>query len=76
MSTEIPKPPTPAEATYIYRLDPETMLPVTVGKVFVKENGEAWVLLNKDAVASGLGMTNINGMALLTEGEFESQEPE
>lgn len=70
-------PPQPArqeESIYIYRLDQETMLPVVVGKVFVDTHGDAWVRINATDLAAGIGVEDIDGVALLDRDSFNGQD--
>lgn len=59
-----PRPANDADAVYLYRLDPESKLPVVVGKVFVDENRDAWVRINETDLAAGIGVENIDGVSL------------
>jgi hypothetical protein len=71
-------PPTPVreqETVYIYRYDPVTSLPVIVGKVFIDENADAWVKINETDLAKGIGVMNIDGVAMVSAAEFNAQEP-
>ena len=71
-------PPAPAhvqDAVYLYRLDPVSNLPVVVGKAFVNDVGRGWVFLIKEDLAAGIG-AEVQGLGLVTAGEFQSQEPE
>jgi len=77
-STVDPNPPVPAreeETVYLYRVDPKTHLPVVIGKVFIDTKGDAWVRINKDDLAEGIGVEDIDGVALMTRGDFQHLEP-
>lgn len=64
-----------AHSVYIYRLDPMTNLPMIVGKVFVDPQGDAWVRINETDLAEGIGVENIDGVALLNREQFNHMEP-
>ena len=73
-----PNPPEPAreeESVYLYRVDKATHLPVVIGKVFIDKFGDAWVRINKDDLAEGIGVADIDGVALMTRGDFQNLEP-
>ncbi|QCG77552.1 hypothetical protein SEA_DIZZYRUDY_56 [Microbacterium phage DizzyRudy] len=65
-----------SEAVYLYRYDPVTNLPVVVGKIFIDENRDAWVRLNATDLAEGIGVEDIDGVALLNRDQFNHMEPE
>lgn len=73
--TEPAKPQNEAETVYLYRVDKESKLPVVIGKVFIDAAGDAWVRINKDDLAEGIGVTDIDGVALMTRGDFNAREP-
>lgn len=70
-----PKPAREPESVYIYRVEPATHLPVIVGKVFIDAQGDAWVRINAEDLASGIGVENIDGVALLSREDFNFEEP-
>lgn len=72
---EPPMPGKEGESVYLYRVDPATHLPVVIGKVFIDAAGDAWVKINKDDLAEGLGVQDIDGVALMSRGDFQAQEP-
>jgi len=63
------------ESVYLYRVDKATQLPVVIGKVFIDKAGDAWVRINKDDLAAGIGVVDIDGVALMTRGDFHALEP-
>lgn len=60
-----PTPAKPENVVYIYRIEEETSLPVIVGRVFIDENKDAWVQINETDLAEGIGVENIDGVALM-----------
>jgi len=72
---EAPKPANERESVYLYRVDPESHLPVVIGKVFIDTKGDAWVRINAEDLAAGIGVENIDGVALMTRADFQAQEP-
>lgn len=70
MSDTQPKAAPNKRSVYIYHHDPATELAIAVGKVFVDENGDAWVRINKDDLASAIGVEDIDGVALVTAEQF------
>lgn len=64
------------EPRYLYRLDPETRLPVVIGKVFIDNNGDAWVRIDSEELAKGINAENIDGVALLDHATFVSLDQE
>lgn len=68
-----PEPEKNADSVYIYRLDLETRLPVVVGKVFVDAQGDAWVRINATDLAEGIGVKDIDGVALMDRDTFNAQ---
>ncbi|AWN03298.1 hypothetical protein PBI_CAMILLE_51 [Microbacterium phage Camille] len=80
MADEEPHGPFPVpvreeETSYLYRYDPETSLPVIVGKIFVDKDGDAWVRINSTKLAAALGVEDIDGVALVNNDQFEVMEP-
>jgi hypothetical protein len=73
---ELPSPARDAETVYIFRQDPETQLPVIVGKVFIDTRGDAWVKINSTDLAAGIGVTDIDGISLVDRDAFNAQELE
>ena len=69
-----PEPKEESKSIYIYRFDLETNLPVIVGKVFVDKNNDAWVRINAETLAAGIGVENIDGVALLDSVTFDNME--
>lgn len=65
-----------AKSVYIYRVDAETNLPVIVGKVYIDPQGDAWVRINATDLAEGIGVEDIDGVALLGRDQFNHMEPE
>ena len=66
-------PPSPSEeskSVYIYRMDQETKLPVVIGKIFIDEEGDAWVRINATDLAEGLGIEDIDGVSLMNRDQF------
>lgn len=55
---------------YLYHHDPETELAIIVGKVFVDGAGDAWVTISKEDLAEAIGVEDIDGVALMTRGQF------
>ena len=69
-----PSPKDDSKSVYIYRFDQETSLPVIIGKIFVDENEDAWVRINAQDLAEGIGVENIDGVALLDRDTFNGME--
>jgi hypothetical protein len=69
---EPPAPVRNAESVYIFRYDPETKLPVVVGKVFIDSDGNAWVRINATDLAAGIGVEDIDGVALMNREQFNA----
>lgn len=69
-----PEPAKGSESVYIYRIDPVTNLPVIIGKVFVDGKGDAWVRINATDLAEGIGVQDIDGVALLGREQFNQLE--
>ena len=67
-----PSQPAPGtESVYLYRLDPETHLPLIVGKVFIDKDENAWVRINAQDLAAGIGVEDIDGVALLDKYHYD-----
>lgn len=71
-----PEPEHQSETVYIYRLDQVTNLPVVVGKVFIDASGDAWVRINSTDLAEGIGVEDIDGVALVNRDQFNVMEPQ
>ena len=63
-----------SETAYIYRIDPESQLPVVVGKLFKDEAGRPWVRLSREDLAAGIGEDHIQGTHLMSSQEFRLTE--
>lgn len=57
----------------LYRRDPETKIPIIIGRVYIDIYGDAWVQINSNDLAEGIGVENIDGVALMTRDEFNGQ---
>lgn len=64
----------PSRVVYIYRLDESSKLPIIVGKVFIDQEGDAWVRINATDLAAGIGVEDIDGVALLDRDTFNGQD--
>lgn len=60
-----PSPGRKSKTVHIYRLDETTKLPIIVGLVFIDTMGAAWVRIDAEELAAGIGVENVNGVALL-----------
>lgn len=71
---DAPVPQREEESVYLYRFDKETKLPVIVGKVFIDTAGDAWVRINATDLAEGIGVEDIDGVALMNRDQFNVME--
>lgn len=66
-----PVPKRESDTVHLYRLDPETHLPIIVGKVFIDKDENAWVRINAQDLAAGIGVEDIDGVALLDKYHYD-----